>query len=276
MVETSDYDIETSYEKSKHLSAKGSFLQAYDEYQNLFAHLPKRTPKRDEILLGFANTSLALAGKDIHYQIQAKTIYQQLAKKKLPLAEMYKVEAGQALLASLSGEPKAVISALKTALENSPDDARLWNAIGHMHDKNMDWFLALDAYLQALQIAHETERPAGPALNNMGMSLLMQGRTQEALSKFEQARNEQPQTRVYENNYYLALILSDALGTQLAELDDSQVARLYNDAGFIAARKGEHQHARAFYRKAIEISPAYFKTAAENLAALDVPKKEDA
>ena len=277
MVEKPDFDTAGVHEKAKKLLSKGAYIKAYNEYQNLLLYLPKSAIERNEALLALAETALALTGQGVHYQKQADDIFKQLAlKQELPDGDKNRIIAGQALLVAMNEDTKSPIETIEAALELRPDDARLWNALGRAHDQNSDWMPALDAYLQALNVTHKSKRSRAPVYNNMGMSLLLQGRTKEALVKFKRARKGQPEIKIYENNYYLALILSDNLASKFEGLEDNRLALLYNDAGFIAAGKGKHIHARTYYNKAIEISPVYFETAVENLAALDVPKKEDA
>ena len=277
MVEKPDFDTVGAHEKAKKLLRKGAYIKAYNEYQNLLQYLPKCALERDEALLEFAETSLALAGQGTHYRSQAREIFKDLAQKQeLPDEDKNRISAGQALLAAMDKSVKSPIDIIEAVLESRPKDARLWNALGRAHDQNSDWLGALDAYLQALNVTHKSKRSRAPVYNNMGMSLLMQGRTKEALVKFKRARKGQPDIKIYENNYYLALILSDNLASKLGGLEDSRLAQLYNDAGYIAAGKGERIHARTYYNKAIEISPVYFEKAVENLAALDELKREDA
>jgi tetratricopeptide (TPR) repeat protein len=52
------------------------------------------------------------------------------------------------------------------------------------------------------------------------------------------------------------------------DLTDKRAAQIYNDAGFLSAGRGQTRKARAYYKKAIELSPIYFEKAEANLLAL--------
>jgi len=144
----------------------------------------------------------------------------------------------------------------------------LWHALGRSYDQNNAWIDALDAYVNALSTAKENGQSTAAVINNMGMSLLMQGRKKEALVKFKQAAKASPDMPVYDNNLRLAATLSGKTTQALKGLSDTKIAQIYNDAGVIAQAQGEHGNATKFYKKAIEKSPVYFKRAEENLTAL--------
>lgn len=140
--------------------------------------------------------------------------------------------------------------------------------MGQAYDRKRNWISALDSYVTALRLSHDRGSAVAPVQNNMGMSLMMQGRTLGALQKFKQAHLAHPDIQLYNNNYRLALILSDKLGQAIDGLDEGRMAQLYNDAGFIAQGNGDETRARILYEKAILTSPVYFEIAEQNLKTL--------
>ena len=93
------------------------------------------------------------------------------------------VEAGLALSEILSGDLDDPVAYIDVATARHSADPRLWNAKGLIHDGREEWLLALDAYVNALK----TGEAHSGIINNMGMSLIKQGRFDEAQLKFEQA-----------------------------------------------------------------------------------------
>jgi len=171
------------------------------------------------------------------------------------------------------------ITRLKSALDAAPTDERLWSALGKSYDQNKDWIAAQEAYAQALE--HGQDWPN--AINNMGMSLLMQGRYEKALDKFAQAAQIAPSKALYDNNRRLTLVLmrqydralddleTDDLETDDLETDDmaeSRAAQLLNDAGYVAMMQGDRDRAKTLFEYAIARSATYHAKAYANLAAL--------
>jgi len=142
-----------------------------------------------------------------------------------------------------------------------PDDARLWNAKGRWHDGRAEWMDALSCYVSAMN----TGKWRSSTINNMGMSLLLQGRFAEAKDKFKQSIDLNPDSIVYDNNLRMAHILTDNFGAALKDIGDSRAADLLNDAGFVSANRGKKKLAEKLFRKALDISPVFHPDAQANL-----------
>ncbi|PHR91812.1 MAG: hypothetical protein COA69_11600 [Robiginitomaculum sp.] len=257
---------------------RGTFISAYTDYKTVVLQMPK--DKDYPALLGFADAALALAGLGEQYADEARIVYENLvatdglsnplkiqAETGLILLDVMAADRGES--PEISASETSAEALIMRALDTNPQDPRLWNALGRAYDRKQNWISALESYVTALRLSHDNTGAVAPVQNNMGMSLLLQGRTEEALVKFRQAHMANPEIQLYDNNTRLALILSDDFATALEGLDDIPMAQLYNDAGFIAAGHGDVARARGLYEKAIEINPLYFEIAEQNLAALD-------
>lgn len=267
-----DFDIETALADAQKLRRSSDYGASYDAYNALFMRIKSQetAPKiRADILLGLADSALSLGWRAEKYETRAFELYSKISED-IDNSEDHKsrTKSGLLLLEIANLKPDAAEEQLRLALEGSPNDPRLWNALGKLHDNNMSWLKALDAYVQALTVAKQIDSSTAAVVNNMGMSLLMQGRKKEALAKFKQANKSNPDMPVYDNNLRLAQTLSGKTKAALKGLSEIRAAQIYNDAGVIAQAQGKPKKARKFYKKAIEQSPVYFVVAEKNLAGL--------
>jgi len=285
-VELQDFNAATALADAQKLQRASDYIASYDAYHILLVRLKTATERpedeskiRADALLGLADSALSLSWRGEIYEARARTLYTGISEAD-DSSEDYKrnAENGLLLLDLSSLKQDEAETRLRLALEDSADDPRLWNALGKLQDDNTNWLGALDAYVEALAAAKEKDVSTAAVVNNMGMSLLMQGRKKEALSKFKQAHKANPDMPVYDNNLRLAQTLSGKTNTAVKGLTETRAAQIYNDAGVIAQAQGKPKKARRFYKKAIEKSPIYFEVAEKNLAGLlsgTVPSKVD-
>ena len=245
--------------------AHGRFAEGLTAYQTIIMRAPDDFEGRGDALLGAADCAIALAAVSPEYLASAGAALMAAEKSGASNARLY---ASKTLLAIALGVSDDAEVQLNAALEANLDDPRLWNALGRFHDGREEWMAALETYVKAAYIANQNDKPLSPIINNMGMSLLMQGRSEEALDKFTQAVDLNPDTQIYDNNRRLALLLIGDPKTATQGIEDKALARIYNDAGYISARRGQTGTARSFYQSAINLSPVYFAKAEENLKAL--------
>jgi len=262
-------DVSVQLTQAAKLQAAADFPGSYEAYKVLLLRMDADHMGRIPALLGLADSALALVWRDDEYAAQARTIYQKISLSAgITQPQDHRIKAGLLLLDLADYTQEAAQQHLQQALQDSPDDPRLWNALGRLHDQSNDWLGALDAYVKALSAAKENGQSTASVHNNMGMSLLMQDRKAEALTKFKQAVKARPDMAVYDNNLRMARTLSGQTGIALKGLSDTKIAQIYNDAGVIAQAQGDHKQAAKLYKKAIEKNPLYFKLAEENLTAL--------
>ena len=262
-------DVQAALDHARNLQNIADYAASYRAYNAVLMTLDTDNELHAQAMLGLADSSLALTWQDAKYENKARIIYKKISQQGNSSNElMRRAEAGLLLLNLPDFTPKAAQKHLAAALENNADDPRLWNALGKLHDDNSDWLDALDAYIKALTAAKKNGQSTAAVVNNMGMSLLMQGRKKEALAKFKQAKKASPEMPVYDNNLRLAQTLSGKTDKAIKGLSDTRTAQIYNDAGVIAQAQGNITKAASLYKKAIKTSPVYFELAEENLAGL--------
>lgn len=203
-------------------------------------------------------------------------------------------------LAFMSGNYAAALPAYRSLLVGSPNDAllyeragiaaahvgdmaeagsllsratafpnaswRAWNARGVAADYARDWGVADEAFAHAVQLAPNR----GEVLNNLGWSLLIRGRWNEALDKLEQAAALDPKNVRITDNLELAraAVSEDLPQRREGESEEDWAARL-NDAGVIAKIRGDTKKAAAAFAQAVEIRSSYYARAANNLAQVE-------
>lgn len=152
-----------------------------------------------------------------------------------------------------------------TKAEASGGDAiswRLYNSLGVISDLEKDYKQAIIYYQKALIL--QPELPL--ILNNMGYSRYMLGDWDSAENYYRMAViNDKYFERAWRNlgllyvrkgNYEEAV----SAFTQIENLHEA-----YNDVGFICMLDGKHDISEAFFKRAIKLSPRYYKAANNNL-----------
>lgn len=197
------------------------------------------------------------AALGLGYHDKAKAHYEAAA----PSIARY---AGTTLARIGLGEAGDVEVALNAALEINMTDIRLWQALGRYHDDAGRWIEAQEIYVRALRSGADH----GAVLNNMGMSLLMQGRYSEAQAKFDQATTLDGTVTIYRHNLHITYALQQDYKRMAESLPDSDAAIIYNDAGLLAMRGKRNILAASLLEKALSLSPVHFAIAEANLRAL--------
>lgn len=152
------------------------------------------------------------------------------------------------------------------ALRSGKSSWRAWNAKGILCDFSSDWKGADEAFATAAKL-----KPDEPQIiNNEGWSLILRGKWREALSFLEQAAILDPKSQRIQNNLELA---REALAGELPERrpgeSDSDFAARLNDAGVVAAERGERSRAVAAFSQALSVSGSWYARAANNLAQVE-------
>jgi Flp pilus assembly protein TadD len=159
---------------------------------------------------------------------------------------------------SRSSEARA---ALEKAVAGDPSLWRAWNALGTEYDKQRDWGRARAAYDHALAGSNA----AAIVLNNLGFSLLLQKRPEEASTDFVMALQKKPDLASARTNLRLSLAMRGDYSHALAgESEDGQAA-LLNNAGVAAMVHGDYPQAEKLFGEAIQAKGEYYARAEGNL-----------
>ncbi len=249
------FDADEVFATAQKDYANENYLEALNGFRKVSAY----DPDRKDALSGQANSLLALG----EYQQAAKIYWAPVWTGEGSLDVSFQI--GKTLSGIYTDRYDSPMRAINDGMVLSPNDPRLWNAKGHYHDKQGEWMEALSSYVEAMK----SGKWRGGTINNMGMSLLLQDRLDEAQKKFQQAINLTPHNRVYENNLRMVYILQGNLDAALDNIDEVRGADILNDAGYVAMTRGKVNVARRLFSKALDISPTYHAKAQANLDKLD-------
>ena len=139
---------------------------------------------------------------------------------------------------------------------------RAYNCLGMTYDRKQRFQNAVEAYQHAIKLQPQQAM----LLNNLGLSYYAQGRYQDSANILKQSLSlEKDQSRVYNN---LGVVLSK-LGRYEEALSiftqGGSKAQAYNNLGVMHMAEGNYQQAISSFEKAIELNPAYYDTAGDNL-----------
>jgi Flp pilus assembly protein TadD len=168
---------------------------------------------------------------------------------------------GQGISLLLLGQQDKAQNILLDVVKESPAAWRAWNALGRSYDMSENWDLAVHAYGMALK-----SRPNTPVvLNNLGMSLLSQGRYAESEKQFREALVSQPDFEVARNNLRFAVAMQGRYRDAFVGVARSDMPTVLNNVGYAALLRGEKERAEAYFQRAIETSPHFYEQAYNNL-----------
>lgn len=139
---------------------------------------------------------------------------------------------------------------------------RAYNVRAVVADRARDWAAADAAYAKGLEL----DADAAELRNNLGWSLLLRGRWEEAHHHLAHAAALAPgNRRILANRDLAASALTADLPQRRAGESGSAYAMRLNDAGALALRAGQPGKARAAFAQALEQSDRWFQRAANNL-----------
>ena len=165
-------------------------------------------------------------------------------------------------LGSLNGAQKF----LNEATAICPDRWRSWNALGVLADRKGEWEASAAAYSRALTFV-----PAEPmVLNNLGYSLILQHRFDDAERILRNAVRIAPNNERLLNNLDIAMIAAGKpLDPDIAKDVPARRAERLNNAGYISFLSGRTPIAKAYLEDALAIGPIQFGRAARNLEIVE-------
>ena len=210
-----------------------------------------------EVLLGLGNAKEALG---MFQAIQADPAYGARAYQGMGLS-----------LVALNDFTTAK-EPLDRAIAEDPNLWRAWLALGRVHDSKKDWQASEAAYKTALSVQPDS----AVILNNMGMSLMLQHRYDDAAQDFQQALSADPTMEMARSNLRIALAWQGKYQEALVGLQGAGRADDLNNVGYVAMLRGDENAAQQYFAQALEISPTYHEDAARNLETLKLLAKSRA
>lgn len=163
---------------------------------------------------------------------------------------------------------------LEQAVAQDPTLWRAWNALGFYHDSQADWSRASESYHKALML----DEGAALVLNNMGYSLILQDKWEEAVNYLEKALTIDPELSSARLNLRIAHASSGKYIRALSGAAPKDMGKALNNVGYVAMLRGDIGSAEAFLHRAMEADPAFNRSASRNLDYLrdikDIAKSE--
>ena len=233
------------------------FEDAHREYMRILA----ADPADERARLGVAEILLATGRPD-----EAEPIFDNLVTSP-EFGARALAGKGRALLSS--GKERASLAALEQAVDLNPGLWRAWNALGQLYDSRSDWSKAKSSYDRALGLA--PDEPIVP--NNIGVSLMLQGRYAEAEATFSDALKRVPGNEIIGNNLRLCLAFQGRYLEAMAGVRREDTAAALNNIGYVAILRGDYVHAEAYLSRAMEQSAEFSDTAWKNMQYLESVKE---
>lgn len=172
---------------------------------------------------------------------------------------------GLGLSLVLKGDTVEGQKALSAAVGEEPSLWRVWNALGQNWDNQKNWRRAEACYRKALEINPN----ADVVYNNLGMSYFMQAQYRKAVAQFNRALQLNKKLDAARLNRRLALAMLGRYDEAIEGVDPAEQHRVLNNIGYIAMLRDDLELARAYFQRAIEVSPSYYPTANNNLRRVE-------
>lgn len=224
-----------------------------NEARQRFTRLASMDPHNPWVRLGLAESLLAI--DEVNH---ARDRFDELQSVEPVRARALQ---GKGLALMRQNRREEAITILTAATEADAALWRAWNGLGGLHDLGRHFDLSADAYNRALALRPDS----GVVRNNMGYSLLLQGKPAEAARLLMEALQHEPRLDAAHANLRLALALQGRYQDARAGLTKDRQAAALNNIGFVALSRGDLGEAEAFLAQAIEASPSFHDRAAANL-----------
>jgi Flp pilus assembly protein TadD len=232
--------------------AKGVWETAEARFNTILRLDPKHARAR----LGIAELLLARGQSE-----KAAAVFSEL--RQIP---DIRARASQGLgLALLSaGQGEKALSPLRQAVDADRTLWRAWNGLGLYHAQRGEWAAAESHYQRALAI----DPRLAPVENNLGYTYLSQRKFAAAAEHFQRAIAIDSGLKTARGNLRLALAWQGKYIEALADIEPNEASSALNNVGVVAMRRGDYQAAEQYFLRAMEASPSFDQTAADNLRRL--------
>lgn len=249
-------DLQRLVDRGDKALAAGTTEAALTLYQLALRHDPRHAPAR----IGVAEVRLASGDLD-----SARETYRALADDPLVGA---RAKQGLGLIHLRQGELREAKALLEEAVAARPDLWRAWNGLGAIHDSAREWADAEACYAKALGAAPNAVAAAA-VRNNMGFSLMLQGRHAEAVTTLVAAVKADPELEVARTNLRLALAWQGRYREAVAGALPEERPTVLSNVGYVALHRGDQEEAERLFTTALEESPSHFEPAWLNLQHLN-------
>lgn len=173
---------------------------------------------------------------------------------------------GKALAADqqrLAGNVAQGVAGLKV---DSTSPIKVYNGLGVLADLGNDYDLAAEYYRLAQQIDPRSALVA----NSQGYSYYLAGKWNEAETQYRRSISFDPSYEPVWRNYGLLQARMGRYEAALSTFEQVESrAEASNDVGYICLIEGKLDAAEQFFRSAIDLSPAHYEMAWENLRRIE-------
>ncbi len=258
---SSDFAPEPLLERADAALAEGLMEVAMGHYQVVLRNQPENRRAR----LGMAEINLASG--DV---AAARTAFEAQADDPDlgPQARQ-----GMGLAALKAGRPDRARAPLEAAVLADPTLWRAWNGLATVHDRDENWAEAQRCYDAALAAAPPDA--VGIVHNNLGFSLILQGRHEEAAAHLMEAARRDRTQELPRTNLRLALAWQGRYDEAVAGARPAERATILNNVGYVALLRGDLSEAEALLSRAIDGSASHFEPAWQNLAHLKAVRGDE-
>ncbi len=188
--------------------------------------------------------------------------------------EHARANQGAGVIYFRAGLYKEAESHLALAVIKDPSLWKAHNYLGIIHDRRGELDEAAQAFTTALGLHRGKETSA--ILNNLGVVHMARKDYVFAIQSFKQALQEGGSPRIYNN---LGVALAHA-GQFVEALEAFRFASneyvAHNNLGYVLLSSGRPGQAIPYFEKAMELSPAYYTKASENLKRARMATRFDA
>lgn len=230
----------------------------YADALRLYRELLVRYPNDVQVKLGIADCELASNDPS-----GANELYQQLEGDS---SIHPRVQQGRGIALLRLGQDAPAEKALKDAVAADPKLWRAWNALGALYDAKQKWVDADQAYAKALALVPQS----AVVNNNLGFSLLSQGKLKEAIQSFQTALRIDSALQPAQMNLRIALALEGRYDEATAGAQGQNLSTTLNNVGFAAMARGDYTKAEAYLTQSMNASSSYEEMANKNLEELKV------
>lgn len=236
-------------------------MEKYEEAVSAYKRMLAADPQDPEAVFGIAETMLAAGDFPI-----ALGYYRALSTNETFRARAWQ---GEGLVLLSIGQPRQSGEILRKAVADDVTLWRAWNGLGRTLDIEGKHDEAKSSYDRALAL----EPGSAAVLNNRGVSNMLAGRYAEAEKDLRDAVSRDRDLERARSNLRLVLAWQGRYAEALADVSRIDAPIALNNIGYIAMKRGDLNHAEAYFAQAMQMSPAFYDKADRNLKFLNEMKK---